>query len=349
MKKVLVFSLISTFALSANAFEYSGENYKVAFTGNLNGGGLGYKTESLDVSGRGLYDAFFQLNSEWKPSQFFTLGAMISERLTSTRAYTSNNQYGLRDAFVYIQNNRVGRIEVGRTDPIAMKLHVFVPDVSGLRIHSKSFIYKYMLYDEYADTTTADTSSYRMNRISVVSAGRRQFQFGFSFAPGDKINDFDNRKINSAWDFGIRYRNNDFKFKPAVSFGTVYIDNPVGRFGDTYSAAIDADYRLEFSSGFNLSYNSFVFGLSGKYVYDKGNLLGAEENYVLGSGLSYDLLAWSFSLGYYFSENSNEDVRTLAVSSRYKFNESMDCWFSVGSVSADKNSGFVASGLRFKF
>lgn len=346
MKKILYIIPLLTIN-TANALELTGNNYAIKFNTSLMGGGMGYKTDGENITARGLYNASFKLNGEYKFNSF-TIGSTFSELLSSNKDYSSKNQYGLLDAFIYFQNE-MGRIEIGRNDSIACKLHVFSPEVSGLRMHKESLIYKYLLFNENTLTTTSASSLDSLNRITIATRNINNFQFGIGYTPGGKINNTEERELGNSFDFGLKYKNDSNKIKTTTSFGFAYLDKPIGEFEDIYAGEIKADYRLEFSSGINLSYNSFTFGTSGRYVYDKDNINNIDNKYIISTGLSYDLLKWSTSIGYYYSHNSVDITKTLIYSNRYKFNQTFDIWLSLGQVYSNKDSNFLASGIGIKF
>ena len=131
------------------------------------------------------------------------------------------------------------------------------------------------------------------------------------------------------------------------------MDNPDGFSTDVYSPAVTADWRAQFTAGMNLQYNSWIWGTTARVIYDENPIGPISDGIVLGTGVSYDLLQYSVSLTYMFSDTGiwNKDVNDFTDhmvigSFRYKYSQNVDGWISIG-VSSE--TPFVSAGLRLTF
>ena len=89
------------------------------------------------------------------------------------------------------------------------------------------------------------------------------------------------------------------------------------------------------------------------YTFEKVLALSGNDGFVVGTGVSYDLLKYSVSLTYMFSDTGvwHSDVddfrdNMLIASFRYKYSENVDGWISGGTTS---KTPFVSAGLRLTF
>lgn len=252
-----------------------------------------------------------------------------------------------RETFGFWEISGYGRLEVGFTDSIARKLGVGLPDVGGLRINDRP------IYNEKIIPTgpvIADTSltSGRSNslRVNVVSAGGTGAQYGISFA--GITDDYD-------WtiDAGAKFKQSSGKFKTAYSIGLSFMGNPENFDNEIYTPGVTADWRAQMTLGMNAQYNSWMFGLTGRVIYDKNPVGPISDGFVVGTGVSYDLLRYSVSLTYMMSDTGVwqsyvDDFidHTTIASFRYKYSENVDLWISGGATS---KTPFVSAGLRLTF
>lgn len=250
-----------------------------------------------------------------------------------------------RDAFIFFEDRSFGRIEVGFTDSIAMKLGVGLPDVGGLRINDNPLFYKKIDLGGAVISNTTLTSGRYDFRANLVSVPNKPLQYGMSVTGLSDNYDY-------AVDIGLKYRKPDGKTKTAVSFGASFIDNPNQMRTDIYAPKVTADWRAQVSAGMNLQYNSWIVGLSGRVIYDEDPLT-ASDGVVFGTGVSYDLLKYSVSASYLFSDTGIWDsnikdymAHTGILSFRYKYSENVDGWIS-GGISA--GLPFISAGLKAQF
>lgn len=255
--------------------------------------------------------------------------------------------YFSRETFGYFESRKFGRIEVGFTDSIARKLGVGLPDVGGLRINDKPIYNEKILPDGPIIADTAITTG-RANslRVNVVSAPINSVQYGFSIA--GITDDYD-----WATDVGIKVKQSSGKLKKAYSVGLSFMDKPRDFDNEVYTVGVTADWRAQMSMGLNLQYNSWIWGLTGRVIYDQNPVGEISDGFAVGTGVSYDLLKYSLSLTYMLSDTGvwQNDVadfidHTAVASFRYKYSKNLDCWMSGGLTS---RTPFFSVGLRLTF
>ena len=285
-------------------------------------------------------------------------------RVRGQIAYTPNNEYKFgavyamdqsaigkgdfsRETFAFIESKSYGRIEVGFTDSVARKLGLGLPDVGGLRINDRPLYNKKIIADGPVIADTALTSG-RSNslRINTVFASKSNVQYGLSVAG---ITD----NYDWAVDGGIKIKQSDGKLKTAYSVGASFMKNPNDFDNEVYTGGITADWRAQMSLGMNLQYNSWIWGTTARVIYDQNPIGPVSDGLVVGTGVSYDLLKYSLSLTYMFSDTGvwqkNVDDfadHTVVASFRYKYSEFVDGWISGGMTI---KTPFVSAGLRITF
>ena len=252
-----------------------------------------------------------------------------------------------REVFAFLQSKSLGRVELGFTDSIARKLGLGLPDVGGLRINDRP------LYNEkiipsgavIADTTLTSGRSNSL-RLNLVSNSNNGTQYGVSVSG---ITD----DYNWAADAGIKFRKSSGKLKSAYSVGASFMNRPDNFDNEIYTPGVTADWRAQLSLAMNLQYNSWIFGVSGRAIYDKNPIGAVSDGFVLGTGVSYDLLQYSVSLVYMMSDtgvwqNDVDDFidNTVVASFRYKYSENVDGWISGGATS---KTPFISAGMRITF
>ena len=251
-----------------------------------------------------------------------------------------------REVFGYWELRNVGRVEIGLTDSIARKLGVGLPDVGGLRINDKPLYNEKIIPDGPVIADTTLTTGRNAPRVNIVSAPQTGVQYGVSVT--GLTHDYD-----WALDAGLKIRQPNGKIKTAYSFGLSFMDNPNDFDNEVYTAGVTADWRAQMSLGMNLQYNSWIWGTTGRIIYDQDPIGEVSDGFVLGTGVSYDVLKYSLSLTYMFSDTGvwHKDVTNFAdhmliASFRYKYSEFVDGWISGGVTS---KTPFVSAGLRITF
>ena len=131
------------------------------------------------------------------------------------------------------------------------------------------------------------------------------------------------------------------------------MSKPNGFSQDSYTPDVYADWRAQVSAGMNLQYNRWLWVLNARVVYDENPIGTVSDGLSAGTGISYDLLKYTLSLTYIFSDTGiwQHDVRdyndhTIVGSFRYKYSENVDGWVSVGWTT---ETPFVSAGMRLTF
>lgn len=252
----------------------------------------------------------------------------------------------MREAFTYWHNDKLGRLELGFTDSIARKLGVGLPDVGGLRVNDKPLFYKKITPDGPVISDTTLTTGRSAPRINIATVPIGAVQYGLSVSGLA-------HHYNYAVDAGLKIRRPVGKIKTAYAFGASFMSHPDGYRTDAYTPRVTADWRAQVSGGVNIQYNSWMFGLTGRLIYDEKPIGPVSDGLAVGTGVSYDILNYSVSLTYIFSDTGiwNRDVRdymdhTAIASFRYKYSENVDVWLSGGLTT---KTPFLAAGLRLTF
>ena len=252
----------------------------------------------------------------------------------------------VHDAFGFWQWRGVGRIEVGLTDSVAHKLGLGLPDVGGLRLNHDSLIYRKMGTGGAIIANPEITNGSDALRVNMFATPNSRVQYGISVAG-----------INGDYDYeidaGLKIKNSVNKTKYALSFGASFMEKPDGFSTDEYTPGTTADWRGQLYTGLNIQYNSWVFALTGRVIYDKKPIGPAVDGLVAGAGLSYDLLNYTMSVSYVFSDTGiwhkdmeNYDDHTVVASFRYKYSKFVDGWTSIGM---SRGEPFLAAGIRATF
>ncbi len=319
----------------AIALENNYGNWNFKLSGYGTAGGI----QTNDDSGT-MNDWQVRAQGSYRKSNNWLFGAAISHS-----AWNLDRENPFMDAFTYAESPW-GRAELGWTDSIASKLGLGLPDVGGLRITHDPIVYEFNNPSPMISQTTISgtPAAFRANIVSVPGP----IQFGASFAPK-------NHHFDSATDFGLKYKQSGGKTKLALSLGASFIDNPDNLIGEIYAPRANADWRTQISAGMNLQYNSWVWGVSAKTVYDRNPIGALSDGFAFGTGVSYDFLKWSASASYMLSQigvfhnGENYFANTGIVSLRYKIDQFWNVWASGGIVSAVETSPFVSAGLMLKF
>lgn len=252
-----------------------------------------------------------------------------------------------REVFAFLQSKSYGRVEFGFTDSIARKLGLGLPDVGGLRINDRPLYNEKIMPDGavIADTTLTSGRSNSL-RLNLVSNSNNGTQYGVSVSG---ITD----DYNWAADAGIKFRKSSGKLKSAYSVGASFMNRPDNFDNEIYTPGVTADWRAQLSLAMNLQYNSWIFGVSGRAIYDQNPIGAVSDGFVLGTGISYDLFKYSVSLVYMMSDtgvwqNDVDDFidNTVVASFRYKYSENVDGWISGGATS---KTPFISAGMRITF
>lgn len=339
MKKIALVGTLLTFTTlgSANALQFSdGRN---AFKINASGTAGIIEPDFNNTLFLGDFDVRAQYNYAVAAGQ--TLGFIYE---LDADALDEHNY--LHDAFGLWESRDFGRIEVGFTESAAHKLGVGLPDVGGLRINHKPLFYKKIKPQGHVIPHTSVTSGHDSPRINLVSVPTNVGQYGLSVAGFGK--DF-----NYAVDGGVKFRFPDGKLKSALSLGASFIDKPHKFEHATYTPKVTADWRSQGSVGFNMQYNSWIWGTSVLAIYDKNPVGNTGDGISAGTGVSYDILNYSVSLTYMYSHTGiwhsdikNYNDNSVIGSFRYKYSEYLQMWTSIGLTS---KTPFLSTALKVNF
>lgn len=338
-KHCLVAIVLCAYAISSGAYglEYDNGRLGLKLTGYGTAGVLEPDFETPDFIG----DWRVRGEASYLIANNNTLGLVYA-----IDAAAVDEDKFMREAFGYWQNRHFGRIEFGATDSIARKLGVGLPDVGGLRVNDKPLFYKKITPDGpvISDTTlTTGRGGLRLNYATMPIHGG---QYGISVAGLTDHYDY-------AVDFGMKFRQPSGKVKTAYAFGASFMSHPDGYRTDAYTPRVYADWRAQISTGINVQYNSWMFGATARLIYDENPIGPVSDGLAVGTGVSYDVLNYSISLTYIFSDTGiwNHDVddymdHTAIASFRYKYSENVDMWTSLGLTT---ETPFLAVGLRLTF
>ena len=337
----IIFALSSLYAAfatnAADALQYSADRFALKLTGY---GDLAMiEPEFKDPLITGDWKLRGQANYAVAAGQ--TMGMVYSIDAQRTRRH----RY-MTDLFALFEDRSVGRIELGLTESIAAKLGLGLPDVGGLRMNDNPLFYdRISPRGAVVADTTLDSGTQAL-RINLASSPTNTVQYGLS-ASGVT----DDYKF--AVDAAAKIRRPSGKVKTAYSVGASFMDSPENFYQDPYSALVTADWRAQGTLGFNLQYNSVIWGVTLRGIYDENPIGVASDGIAAGTGISYDLMQYSFSLSYMFSETGiwhdytpDYADHTVLGSLRYKYSENVTGWMSLGSTT---KTPFVAAGIRLSF
>lgn len=316
-----------------------------------------YEDVTLRISGYGnvgMIEPDFTLNNsrflgDWSLRGQMTYDADNNHRfgfVYSLDQQTVDDDKYIDDLFALWQVKGLGRLEIGLTDSVAEKLGLGLPDVGGLRMNDNPLIYKRINpRGPIIADTILDTGS-SAPRINVVSTNESGMQYGLSLAGGSE-------KYDVTLDGAIKIRRPNGKTKTAYSLGGSFMLNPKGFQQSQYSPLVTADWRAQISAAMNLQYNSLIFALNARAIYDQNPIGATADGIILGTGISYDFLKYNLSLTYVFSDTGiwHDEVddyknHTVVSSFRYKYSEYIDGWISLG---LSVETSFVSAGLRVTF
>ena len=343
-KKISLIAICCLFGANANALDYSTDNWRFS----LNADGMAGFLETKDDKPLGIYDWDVKASATYHINSIRRIGAVYS-----IDANAVDDETYIHDAFILFQDKNIGRAEFGLTHSIARKMGLGLPDVGYLRINDKSILYKKLNLNKVLISDTTATTGHETLRLNIATTSTDYGQYGLSIATGG--NDFD-----FAIDTAAKYKQPLGKLKAAYSVALSYMDKPNGYEDNSFTPAVYADWRGQVALGVNLQYNSFVFGLSSRLIYDENPIGKASDGLVAGTGISYDFLQSSVSLSYLFSDTnlwkhndkitgteiSGDYTNTIIASFRYKYTQNTSIFMSGGLA---HTTPFFAVGLKSGF
>lgn len=339
MKKLSVFAAVVVLGSfgSANALQY--QTGRSIFELNTSGTAGIFEPKFKDV----VFLGDFEVGAKYKyaVTNNNTLGLVYEYNAESV----SENDYA-HDAFALWEMRGIGRIEAGLTDSVAYKLGVGLPDVGGLRVNHKPLFYKKILPHGAIIPNTTVSTGHDAPRVNLATAPIGHGQYGISAAAfGDEY--------DYAIDAGVKFRFPEGKLKSAISLAGSFMDKPHGFSAATYVPDVYADWRAQGSIGFNLQYNSWIWGTSVLAIYDRNPVDVATDGISAGTGVSYDILNYSLSVSYLYSKTGiwHDEFEpyydhTVIGSLRYKYSENVELWASVGMTT---ETPFLSAALKVGF
>ncbi len=337
IKHISLLSILALMPVCASAIEYDTGKYSFKLTGYGTAGLIEPDFETPVFIGD--WRVRGQIN--YRASDKYTFGAVYA-----IDANAVEEDKFMREAFVLLERVNLGRIEIGFTDSIARKLGLGLPDVGGLRINDKPLFHKKIAPEGPVIADTIISTGRSALRMNLASAPINGAQYGVSVA--GMTDDYD-----WAFDMGAKFKKSSGKVKTAFSLGASFMNNPDNYSNEIYTPNVTADWRAQVDAGMNLQYNSLIWGVSGRAIYDKKPIGPVSDGIVVGTGVSYDLLKYSLSLTYMFSDtglwqNDIEDFLDHMVigSFRYKYSQNVDGWISGGITS---KTPFISAGMRLTF
>lgn len=345
IKNILTKSLL--FALCpfvSNAIEYRNNNWLFELDADGMIGFLTPKAEKAiliddwDVKARILHN----LNTTQRVGLTYSIDA----------ACVDDDEY-IHDAFLLFEDKNYGRVEFGLTNSIARKMGLGVPDVGHLRINNKSILYNKLNLKSVLISDTTATTGHEALRLNLATTPTQYGQYGLSVSG---LND----DYDYAIDMAFKIKQSSGKLKRAYSIALSYMDDPKDYSENTYSPSVTANWRGQMALGANLQYNSWIFGVSGRLIYDDKPIGLTTDGLVVGTGITYDLLQTSVSVTYLFSDtnlwNHHDEmgnkynglgyVHTTYASFRYKYSEGTSLFMSGGFMDT---TPFFAVGIKSGF
>lgn len=307
---------------------------------------------NFDLSGfgtAGMIDPDFEhpnFIGDWRVRGQFDFGVTDDMKMGAVYAMDQralDSEKYARDAFAFIEYADIGRAEIGYTDSVVRKLGLGLPDVGGLRVNDRPIFYKKIPPRGAVISDTVLHSGRYDPRLNLVTAPGA-LQYGLSVSGLTHTYDY-------GLDFGMKYRHPAGKTKTSVYWGVSYIDNPNGFGVDAHLPDVTADWRGQFAAGANVQYNSWIFGATFRAIYDENAVGEYTDGLHAGIGASYDLLKYSISASYLFSDTGVWEKQSMITHSgilslRYKYSKNLDLWMS-GGITGD--TPFVSVALRVTF
>jgi len=345
MKIKTIYFLIATLLCTTNALA---ADYKINnWIFKLNADGMiGFLQDKNDKSDfMNDWDIKGQIFYRFNNSQKF--GAVYSIDADSV----DDKEY-VHDAFILFEDRTVGRIEFGLTHSVARKMGLGLPDVGYLRINDDSLLHKELDLKKVLISDTTATTGHKALHLNLATTSTSYGQYGISVS--GLTDDY-----NYAIDMAVKVKQPSGKLKTAYSFGVSYMNKPENYFENSFTPNVTANWRGQIALGINMQYNSWIFGTSARMIYDHHPIYLASDGFVAGTGISYDLLQYSISLNYLYSDTTiwkhkqnitvheyNDYIHTLLASFRYKYSENAHLFIS-GGITSD--TPFVAVGLKIGF
>ena len=344
MKKISFITICLAFVSNAYALDYTSGNWKF----KLDAEGMVGTLQPKDDQNEFINDWDVKLQALYSLNTYQRFGAVYSV----DAACVDDKEY-IHDAFVLFEDRNYGRAEFGLTHSIARKMGLGLPDVGYLRINNKSILHNKLDLKKVLISDTTATTGHDALRLNLATRATEHGQYGLSFAGGGD-------DYNYSVDAAFKFKQPNGKLKAAYSIALSYMDNPHKYKENSYSPHVTADWRGQIALGLNLQYNSWIWGTSVRMIYDESPIHKTSDGLVAGTGVSYDLLQYSVSATYLFSDTnvwthhdkitgnkmSGDYVHTFLASFRYKYTENTSMFISGGLADT---TPFIAAGIKAGF
>ena len=340
MKKIILPILIMS-AANAHALEYTSGKWNFDLDAD---GMVGFLTPKSETP-KFMDDWDIKTQLSYRMNQSQRIGAVYSIDADCVES----DEY-VHDAFVLLEDRDIGRAEFGLTYSVARKMGLGLPDVGSMRINNKSILHRKLDTGRVLITDSSANSGHDALRLNMATRQTNYGQYGISVSGfGD---DYD-----YAIDWAVKFKDSIGKIKTAYSIAISYMDKPNDFEENLYTPLVNADWRGQIATGFNLQYNSWIFGTSLRVIYDYRPTTQPSDGLVAGTGVSYDFLQSSVSLSYLYSDTNlwnhdfqdtiaNGNTNTILASFRSKYSENTNMFMSTGTVN---DTPFFAVGLKSGF
>ncbi len=272
----------------------------------------------------------------------------------------------LKESYVYIQNN-FARFEIGRAKNISEKMHIAIPDSTGLKFNRESYIYD--LFDTKSVSlmsSSAITTDDHTQKISFITKPWNGFQVGGSYLP--KIinksqtseNILDEKSIDDGIIGAVKYKYDDGYFKFATSLGFARFNNLHNFQSDPLGIKISAEKREEINVGLNLNFGSWLIGFNAKKINETPNILASnsvsQEGTTWGAGIGYEFLMFNTNVSFQHTDiegnkinllNDKTDMFLWGLS--YKYSADIKLWTGLGYAKFTDESRVGQNGNKGGF
>ncbi len=342
-KKISLLIATMLFTCNAYAVDYKTDTWIFKLNADGMAGFLQQKTDESDfindweIKGQ----IFYRFNNTQRFGAIYSIDADSVE----------DKEY-VHHAFILLEDRNAGRAEFGLTHSIARKMGLGLPDVGYLRINDNSILHKKLDLKKVLISDTTATTGHKALHLNLATTATDYGQYGISVS--GLTDDY-----NYAVDMAIKIKQPSGKIKTAYSLGVSYMNKPENYSEHSFTPNVTADWRSQIALGINLQYNSWIIGTSARLIYDKNPVYVASDGLIAGAGCSYDLLQYTVSLNYLYSDTTvwkhekdilthehNDYVHTWLASFRYKYSEIAHLFMS-GGITSD--TPFFAVGLKIGF
>ena len=334
---------ILLYTADSAALDYKSDNWTFKLNADGMAGFLQEKSDKSDFIND--WEIKGQLFYHFNNTQRFGAIYSIDADSVEDKEYVHN-------AFILFEDRTIGRMEFGLTHSIARKMGLGLPDVGYLRINDDSILHKKLDLKKVLISDTTATTGHKALHLNLATTYTDYGQYGISVS--GLTDDY-----NYAIDMAIKIKQPSGKLKAAYSFGLSYMNKPENYSEHSFTPNVTADWRGQVAVGINLQYNSLIWGTSARMIYDYNPVYIASDGLIVGSGFSYDLLQYTISLNYLYSDTTvwkhekdiltheyNDYIHTWLAAFRYKYSDNAHLFMS-GGITSD--TPFFAVGLKVGF